>query len=997
MTSTAIKRPIATTMACLGVMLFGCISLFNVQIDLLPDINFPVITIKTEVAGYPPPEVENIITKPIEAIVSTMDNVHRLLSTSAEGLSSVQVEFNLGTDMDFAFIELKERINLIRDAFPIDARNPQVNRYNPSEAPIMNVAAYGDVTPIKLRQITETYIEKIIQRIEGVGNVEIKGGLEREIVLEIDPGRLKATGLSIMEIANTLKQNNLNAQVGSIEYGNYSLNARITGEYSSIAQIEDLGISRSPSGSIVALKDIGRILDAYRREYSLARFQGEPRVMLYVQKESGANIISISKLLRKELAKLQKELPNGIKIEIVYDQADYINASINRLRKEAIVGAGLAMLIIFLFLQNFQSVLVIGLSIPISIVGTFSLMHLFGVSLNIISLSGFTLGVGMLLDNAIVVLENISRKREIVADKIKSALQGTKEVSNAIIVSTFAHIAVFLPVIYLQKKIRIFYGGLFFTVSFSLLASLLVALTIVPLLSSKIQLKSVWSDGKNRKSHIWYRHILLASFRNRAKIITACAILFMGTLFLIPHIGFESMARLDRGIFKLNVRTPPGTNLAATNAVAKAAEKILMTTPEVKEVTTEVNTEFASIRVQLHTGIKRNRTTRQVVDHLRPKLAVIPRSQIYFDIDTGNTAGNKISIEINGYDQKKSMALGFGIKQKILELSSITDVVIRQANPQPEIDIRVIRDKAGAYGLNASRISDAVRSRVTGPIATEYLDQGKEIDLRIRIKSEDIKSISDLKEIYIPIISKDKKRTIIPLGEVCTFEEVEGISEIHRKDQHRIIGVTADIGRWDMGTAAAAIEEKLKDFPFPNGYGYNFSEDYQELKKSQKEMLFAFSLAIVLVYMILTSLFESFGYPLIIMISVPMATIGSFFILYLSDKSINMPVYIGTITLAGIVVNNAIVLIDYIIMLRYRGLGKWRAIIRGGENRLRPILMTSASTLLALLPMAIDKGEGSNLWSPLALTIIGGLVTSTILTLVILPILASFINDKRFP
>ncbi|MCK4821730.1 efflux RND transporter permease subunit, partial [bacterium] len=982
-----------TLMICSAVLLFGTISLFNVPLDLLPDINFPVITIDTRISGYSPPEVENWITKPIEAMISTMNNVHKVRSTSSEGLSTVRIEFDLGTNMDYASAEAREKINLIRDTFPKDARNPQIRKYNPSEAPVMIVSVHGDLSAVRLKGLVEENIEKRLKRVEGVGNVEVKGGKEREIVVEIDHGRLKATGLSISGIADTLESNNLNFQVGSLAKGDYRLITRTVGEYKDLAQIENIGLKRTSRGSMVYLKDIARVSDSFGKEMSLIRFQGQPRVMLYIQKESGANAISISEKLKKELLGLQSLFENKLKIDVIYDQASFISGSINRLRNEAILGAGLAMIVLLLFLRNFQSILVVGMAIPISIIATFTFMYVFGITLNIISLSGFTLGVGMLVDNAIVVIENIFRKRQVHYEKTKASLIGTGEVIKAITISTFAHIAVFLPVIFLQKEIRMLYSGLFFTVSFSLLASLLVALTIIPLLSSKLNLMPVWKGKKKGNYYRLYRKILLLSLRNRGKVIFGGLALFFGSLFLLPSIGFEPMARIDRGEFTVVIRTPPGTTLLVTDKAAREVEQILVKKPEVKDVSVEVKGEIARVRVRLIPEHSRIKTTREVVEELRPKINSIPRAQIHFNIGRATSTGNKIVLEVNGYDQQTLASLAFKVKEGLLGIQGISDVVIHQSNPKPEMQIRVLHDKAGAYGLSAIQIAKAVRSRITGPIATEYVDKGKEVDLRVRLRHEDIKDLSMLKDISIPVKLSSGQQVLLPIGEVSTFHFLKGMAEIHRKDQHRMISISAEIGKEDLARTAAKVEKEMSNIQFPEEYSYNFGENYQKMKESQKEMIFAFALAVILVYMILASLFESFLYPLTIMFSVPMAIIGCLIILYVSGRSINIPVYVGAITLAGIVVNNAVVLVDYIKLLKSKGMGRWRAIIRGGESRLRPILMTSGTTLLALLPMALDKGEGSNLWSPLALTVIGGLITSTILTLIILPVLCSFVKD----
>jgi hydrophobic/amphiphilic exporter-1 (mainly G- bacteria), HAE1 family len=995
LTTLSIGRPITTTMVFAALLLVGIVSMISIPVDLMPDVDFPVITIETQVPGYSAEEIENEVTKPVEAMVSIMNHVHKVRSTSGEGLSQVRIAFDLGTDMDWAAADVWEKISLIRDTFPKDARNPHIRKYNPSDAPVAVLSVHGKLPAFRQRQIVEEKIEKQIERIKGVGNVSVKGGRKREIIVEVDRGRLQALGLSITHIAEILKSNNLNMQVGSLRGRKSRFVTRVVGEYRDLMQIRRLAVGTTPAGSLVHLGDVAQVTDSLGKEEHLIRFQGEPRIMVTIQKESSANILNISKVLHSELAGLKGQLGKMMTLNIIYDQATFVRKAIDRLRDEAIYGGILAIAVIFLFLRNIQGILIIGMSIPVSIIITFALMYLFGISLNVISLSGFTLGVGMLVDNSIVVIENIFRKRQEGYGGARSSVIGTGEVIRAITISTFAHIAVFFPVIFLQKKIRMFYSGLFFTVSFSLLASLAVALTLIPLLSSRLNLQPLWSKGKGKSVYRKYRHLLIMSLRNRGKIVTGGVVVFAASLLLIPKIGFRPLGQVDRGEFTMVVRTPPGTRLRVTDADARKIERFLLHTSGVEDVSTEVSAETARLRVRLAPLEERDISTRDFVEALRQRLPSFPEADIHFDIERHSSTGNKILLAVNGYDQTKLTALAFQVKKRMNSLPEISDVVIHQANPEPEMQIKILHDKAALYGLNAKSIARAVRSSVTGPIATEYIEKGKEVDLRVRSRRSDVADLSLLRNMVIPVRISSEQSVSVPLSEVCSFHFIRGVKEIHRTDQRRTIDISAEIGRSDLANAVARVEKQLKDISFPQGYSYEFGENYREMKKSEKEMLFAFSLAVLLVYMILASLFESFVLPLTVMFSVPMAAVGSILILFLSGKSISMPVYVGAITLAGIVVNNGIVLLDYINFLGSGGMGKWRAIVRGGERRLRPILMTSATTVLALLPMALDRGEGSNLWSPLALTIIGGLVVSTTLTLITLPVLYSFVGRIR--
>jgi HAE1 family hydrophobic/amphiphilic exporter-1 len=993
LTALAIRRPISTFMLSFGFLLLGVISLFNLSLDLFPDVTFPVVTVKTPIPGYSPVEVENLITKPIEEAVSTLNNVHAVRSTSSEGESQIRIEFNLGTSMDFAVADIRERLNLIRDSFPKDAKTSQIIKYNPSESPVAVVSVFGEASPLKLREIAEDVIEKRLKRIDGVANVEIKGGREREILVEINNSSLRALGISIPEVAQALKTNNLNLSGGKIDGKDIQFMVRTVGEYQDLSQIGRIALSRTREGSLVYLKDVAEVVDSSREEDTVTRFQGESRVMLQIQKESGANILKVEEGIQKELQNLQEFFLRGVKVEVVYNQADFIRGAIQRLRNEALLGGLMAMAIVWLFLGNVQYVFIVATAIPLSILVTLSFMYFAGLTLNIISLSGFTLGIGMLVDNAIVVVDNILKKRQAEFDSHESSLIGTKEVAKAITASTLAHIAVFLPIIFLQKKIRLMYSDLFFTVSISLIASLAVALTLVPLLSSgnKISLPKKVRKGA---TYFRYRRMLIWSLKNRGKVLVVGLSLFAGSLFLIPTIGFEPMARIDRGEFKIILRTPPGTKNSVTDRAAREVEGLLLQTPGVKDFSTETKEDKAEILVRLLPTSQRKKSTREFVEDLRPKVSSIPRTQIHFDIERKTATGNKVILEIKGPDQPKLIALAVKMKEKLTGMAELSDIVIHQGNPKAEIQVHIKHDKAGLSDLDATQIAHGIRSHMTGPIATEYRSKGKEIDLRVRPQEKDRKDKTTLDQIFFPVETTSQK-FMVPLSEVSQVHSTLGWAEIHRKDQRRMIELSAEIGELDLARTAAKIEKELSDFPFPEDYSYNFGENYQEMKESQKEMIFVFILAVLLVYMIFAALFESFLHPFTIMLSVPLAVIGSIFLLFLTGKSINIPVYVGAITLTGIVVNNSVVLVDYINLLRIKGMGKWMAIIKGGEARLRPILMTSGTTLLGLLPMALDKGEGSNLWAPLALTVIGGLVTSTFLTLLVLPAFYSLMEDLR--
>jgi HAE1 family hydrophobic/amphiphilic exporter-1 len=988
----AIRKPVSIVMITVGTVILGLISLWHLPIDLFPDVDFPVLTITTRLSGYSPVHIETLITKPIEEVASTVNNVESVKSLSKEGESEVHVAFKLGTNMDFASLQVRERIDLIKGDFPRDTEHTIISKRNPSSNPILVLTAFGEAGPAKLREVADDLIKKRLERIEGVANVEVGGGKEREIVVDVEEAALKSLGISVTEMAEVIRKNNQNLPIGSVVRGSSELAARTIGEVRSLKEIEEIPLLRTQNGSVLRVKDVGEVRDDFKESESIALFKGEPRVSITLQKESDANTLQIADAVEKEIRRMKPDFPRGVNLEVFFSQADDIRSSLRRLKEAIFLGGALAMGVLFVFLWHLSSTLIIGIAIPISVMTTFSLMYFFGITLNVISMSGLALGIGMLVDNSIVVLENIFRHQRRGSPAPEAAALGAREVLTAIAASTFAHIAVFFPLVFVQKKVQMLYSGLFYTVSFSLLVSLGVAVTLVPMLSSWIPSRPKQESAARRRSLQIYRRGLRAALRYRGIVAVSFLVLFGASLYLIKFIGFEGMGAMERGEFRMLVQTPPGTRPAVVQRVTGEIEAILYQVPDVADVSTEITGDSAKLFARLKKeGIRKS--TREVVETVRPKVRAIPRAQVSFSIDRVSGKGHSIALEVHGFEPKKLLAHVLGIRKKLMELKGVSDVIVRQANEKPEIQVRVLHDKAGVTGLSATVIAHAIRSAFTGPISTTYRDRGKEIDLRVRIRPGDRPDVRSLPYL-LAIEPKDRAR--IPLGEFCTFEEGYGPGEIHRKDQQRIVEIQAEIsGEMDIQQAASLIEKELSDLRFDEGYGYTFGEDYQELKTSQRELIFAVILAVVLVYMILASLFESLLYPFAIMFSVPLAAMGVLWTFFATGKPMSVGVYVGGIALAGIVVNNAIVLVDFIKLLGEKGVGRWRAILWAGEMRLRPILMTSATTILGLLPMALDRSVEAALWSPLALTIISGLAVSTVLTLFVVPVAYSLLEDLR--
>lgn len=980
-----IQRPVAVAMVFLSLVLLGSISLLRLPIDLLPETSYPVLSVTTILGGYSPLEIEQAITKPIETALASLNNLVRLRSISQEGRAEIQMEFKLGTDMDFAMQEVRERLAYLQPTFPEDTLKPQVSKYDPNASPILAIGVFGPADEVVLRQAAEDILQKSLARVPGVAHIEVSGGRRLEIVIEPDPERLRALGLSILDLTNLLKRNNVEVSLGAITQGQLSLPWRSAGEFRSLADIKKIGVIRTPAGSIISLDQVARVSCVGQTEDTISRYQGDPRVSVQVYREYGSHIVAVSAALRAELARLQKRLPFGVKTDIIYDQGTFILDAVQRLRLAGLIGAGLAMAVVFLFLRHLASTLAIAAAIPISILGTFGFMFLSGISLNLISLAGLTLGIGMLVDNAIVVIENIYRYRQGRLAGPDAASLGTVEVLQALTAATLLHLAVFFPIFFLQKRIRLLYQDLFYTVSFSLLLSLAVAVVLAPVVAARFPRPThrvTWLE----KLKVWHRRLLLAVLRHAGLWAAFAIVLLAASLFFLPFLGFESSTALDRGEFTLVAQTQPGTVQAVTDSLTKRAERLLLARPEVQDVSTRVHDNAATLRVRLVPPGKRRQTTRQIVEMLRPQLEALPFALVHFNIEGAGKRERQVSLEVLGPDQDTLIRLALNLRQQLQAVPFIRDAVIHLRNPVPEIEVSVWHQRAANLGLTAMDIAHGIRAAITGPLANRLREADKELDIRTRLPAgarDDYRLFSTL---TIPKLDRAQRREVlVPIRPAISMHTHLGTTEIHRLDRVRAIELTAEIQGLDLYRATQALQPLVAKTPRPPGYEIRFGQNIKELQENRREITAALLVALLLVYMIMAALFESFRAPLVILSSVPLAVVGVVAILLATRHAVSLAVYVGALVLLGIVLNNAIVLVDHINTLRAKGRRGLRAVVQGTQDRLRPILITSATAILGLLPMALERQEGAQLWSPLAWTVIGGLLSATLLTLFILP------------
>jgi len=1023
----SIKRPVTTLMIILVVLVLGFVSFSRLGIDLFPNMTLPIAVVMTQYEGVAPQEMESLITKPIEQVISTISNVNSIQSITNQGQSIVVIEFNWGTNMDFAMLDVREKIDMVKSYLPEDSSAPTVIKIDPSMMPVMQIVLYGGNDIIQLKKLADDVITDRLLRLEGVASVNVIGGREREIVINVDPDKLSFYRLSMTQIANTLRAENMNLPGGSLDQGKKEYVIRTTAEFEDIAEIENLPIAL-PQGGIVHLRDIARVEDTYKEVSTISRYNGKPCISLSIMKQSGSNTVQVANQINAEIERLENELPANVDLKPIFDESEFIKLSIDNVKDNAITGAILAVLVLYLFLRNARSTLVIGLSIPISIIATFVLIYFGNLTLNIMSLGGLALGVGMLVDNSIVVLENIFYHRQIGEEPIKAALSGANEVALAVTASTLTTVAVFLPMVFVSGITAQIFKELALTVTFSLLASLAVALTLVPLLSSRLltEVSMISEDGpSNRKGiinwvlkpldvfsvffnkvHSRYRNLLHWALGHRKLVVIISALAFVISIALIPAVGAEFLPKTDSGSININFELADGTKLDETNRIINEFYDKIADMPEIQDALISIGSgtgmtsslggssaNTGSITLQLVPLSERKASSEQIAEEIRRIAEKTPGADISVSaVSTMDFAGGgmpSVSISIEGADFDKLDQISNQVMDIIKSVPATREVTSSMEKGRPELRIKVDRDKAALYGISSGQIAQAVSSAITGMTATKYKVDGEEIDVVIRAEKDLVDSASKIRSLLIP----SPTGALITLGNVAEIQNETGPVSINRQDQTRTVTVTAQVIGRDVGSVNQEIQEKLANLKLPDGYRVTMGGEQQEMMEAFQDLSLAFVLAILLVYMVMAAQFESLVQPFVIMFSVPLASIGIVLSLLLTGRHINIVSFMGVIMLAGIVVNNAIVLIDFINQLRQRGMGRNEAIITAGPQRLRPILMTTLTTVLGLIPMALGLGEGGELGAPLATVVIGGLTVSTILTLVVVPVIYTIVED----
>jgi hydrophobic/amphiphilic exporter-1 (mainly G- bacteria), HAE1 family len=1030
-----VGRP--TTVFIIFVLLIGLgiYATTDLAIDLYPEIEPPILVVMTTYEGAGPQEIEKTLSRPIESSLSNISKVDRITSTSAKGSSTIIVEFTYGADMSEASSDVRASLDMLRKWLPADADAPIIFKFDPSMIPILGLTVSGSRTPEELREIAENIVQPRIEQVDGVGLTSVTGGKEKAIRVEIPQNRLEAYGLTLTQVANMIRGQNFQISAGSILSDNKNLLVTTTGEYESIDEIKNTVIAykggipdpftKTTSPLItVRLRDIANVFSGYKREDTLVYINGEPGVQIIVQKQSGTNSVQIAENVRDRLKKINKEMPTGIEVSEIFNSTDIIENSINQVSSTALMGAILAIIVLFVFLRSLKTTFIIGLTIPVSLIITLMLMYFAGLTLNIMTLAGLALGVGMLVDNSIVILENIFRYREKGTKLTTSAILGTQEMINAITTSTLTTICVFAPIIVFKSQLDIYgelFSGLSFTVVISLTASLIVAVTLIPVLASHYlpissrkqrPLKGILRIIDDFMEKLFtgldnaYKRAVAGVLRHKVITVITIIIVFAGSMALIPGAGFQFMpAQMDDRI-EVTVELPQGTKLAETEAVLLQLELIIRDEVKgYKEIIIQAGsksfmgflgsaeTHKGTLSINLLPFSERIDNSDTAKEKLRSHFNDFPSAVFSFGSNVGGGfQSSPVDILIKTEDLEKSQLIAERIKE-ILEdnFPEVTEPLVNIKDGLPQVEIMIDRDKLYSFGLNIYSVGQEIKASIDGIAASQYRDGGSEYAIILILEDKDRDELPDLNKIFV--MNATGKR--VALANFATYATTTGPVSIIRENQTRTVHVTAGtVPGTSLNEISVKIENTIKEeIPAEEGLIIEFSGDYANLMKYGIKLIIIIMVAVFLVFGVMASQFESFLDPFIILFTIPLSLIGVVLLYIATGEMFNILTAVGLIMLSGIIVNNGIVLVDYTNLLRKRGRSINEACIEAGGNRLRPILMTTLTTVLGLIPMAFFPGEAAALVNPIGKTVVGGLTVGALLTLFLVPVIYAIFNE----
>ena len=1009
-----IKRPVFTTMLVLLLVVFGLGSYPALGIDLNPEVDFPLVSISVSFSGASPEEMESLVTKPIEDAISSLSGIKNLSSVTREGNSQITLEFEFGTDPKLAANEVREKVASVRKRLPDQADEPVIQRFDMSAQPIVYFSLASDTRSVgEIRKLAADVVKDELQRIDGVADVGLSGGSEREIQVEVDSKKLAAYKMPLSQILDAVNSQNLNAPGGRVSENGTELTVRTVGKYKSVADIKNV-IVANQDGRLVRLGDVATVSDTWAEQRMIARANGQPSVLLSVQKQSGANTVAIADKVKQTMTNLQAQLPPDIKISITRDGSQYIKSSVNDVMESLIFGGFLAVAITFLFLQNGRATMIGAIAIPTSVVATFFLLKTMKFTLNNMSLMGLSLAVGILIDDAIVVIENIHRHIELGKSPLQAAREGTSEISLAVMATTLSILAVFVPVGSMSGIVGQFFKQFGLTVAFAVAFSLFVALTLTPMLAAYWLQADHSRRAAERKSLLrklldrfetafqrlaeFYRHVLTWALRHPKKLIAIAVLTLMANGLLVPFLGSEFQPSYDSGEFSITMTAPAGTSLEKMRELVKPVEEKVLTIKERESSFLVVGAGGqagrATLGVKLVPTSSRSRSMDQIMDELRLSFRDMGKLKISISNNQGMGRGDSrpVQIALRGPELEKLNQFAPLLADKIRQIPGTTDVDVSAEQSSPEIEVTIDPLRVSDAGLDAVSVSNTVQMAFLGVTTrNQFNPTGKDYQIRVQLSDQERTSLDDVANLLIA----SKTGNFVRLGDIASVKLSSGPTQIDRESRQRQVIVYANVVGASAGDVIAKVQALMPELNLPLGYSYKFVGQAQTMAEAFAEIAKALLLAIVLIYMVLAAQFESFLHPFTIMLSLPFSLTGAILGLLIAGQTMNIVSLIGVIMLMGLVTKNAILLVDYTNQLRHQGIEMVAALTEAGTVRLRPILMTTAAMIFGMMPIALGIGSGAEMRQSMGVVLIGGLLSSTLLTLVVVPAVYLLIEGMR--
>jgi len=1014
MTDVAIDRPVFTTMVVLASLVLGGMALRELGVDLFPDTSFPIVSITTPYPGASPSEVEERVTRDMEEAVASINGVDEVRSYSRDSMSQLIVMFDMEADIRRAVNDVRDKVAIVQAGLPRDVMTPIVSRVDPTALPVATYAVSSTMGAIETRDWVDDELRPPLQKLEGVASVTIRGGAEREVQVELNRSAMEGAGLSVAQVAQTLGGEAFDLPSGRLTLGNRESGVTASGRARTLDQLRDIVLTVRRDGSHVRLRDVATVRDGIKEQRTLTRLNGVEAVTFEVQKQGGANTVAVVDLIDKELKKLKdaKRIPASVEIKKVIDSAQYVKTNMDGLWHHLIIGGLMAVLVIFLFMLDWRSTFISSLALPTSVIATFFFMWQFGFSLNIMSMMGLTLAIGILIDDSVVVRENIFRWMEKGADPYTAAREGTKEIALAVLATTFTIVAVFVPVAFMGGLVGGFFREFGITVAVAVVISLIVSFTLDPMLSARIA-QDIPEDYHERMRKKWtvgwlvrifegmdnmYRGAIEWVLRHRIITVVATIVVFFGSMSLAPLMGQEFAGRGDRGEVTLNLEAPASASLARMTQYVEQVEGILGDMEEITAVATTIglNEEANKARLRvMMTPKEQRRPIGDVLEDLRAELQQIPGLQYDMreaGLGDGSMEEAPVTLFVRGPEYPVLSRLANEIVQHARSTNGIRDVTMNYKPGAVEQRLFVDRSKAADRGVGFAAVAGTLRTALNGDDVTKVKRDGEEIPVRVRLRPEDRASMPQLRQLAVPTMMGQ----LVKLEDVTTVAREATPSTIERVDRQRQITIKANVHGRSLGDVVNDLQSKLDKMEAPSGYAFRFAGEAERMQETADNMGLAMGLAILFIYFVLASQFESFVHPFTIMLALPLAMVGAILALFMTELPMGMAAMIGIILLMGLVTKNSILLVDYTNQLRREGKSIHDALVEAGVTRLRPILMTSAAIILGMWPSAVSTGDGSEFYQPMSVGVIGGVITSTLLTLVVVPVVYVWLDRFTF-